>query len=60
MIYYQEQLKDRIRLTIIEQLQDKNVFSEPENYIPNFVEKLTNRISEIVLDELTYYKGRIK
>lgn len=51
----EEQIQDRIRLAIIEEM---NVFSlqEPENYIPKFIERLSLKLTEITLDEITFRK----
>lgn len=51
-----EEIQDRIRSVIIEEIQVTNLIAqrEPENYIPRFIENLTNRIQEVVLDEITF------
>lgn len=53
----EEELKDRIRHAVIQEIQISNVITnaqEPERYIPVFVENLTRTISEIVLDEIMF------
>ncbi len=50
---YQDDITERIRLTIIEAIQSK-ASQEPENYMPQFIEALTNRLSELVLDEISF------
>ncbi len=51
-----EEIADRIRATIIEEIQATNLITraEPENYIPKFVENLTIRLSELCLDEICF------
>lgn len=48
------EIKERIQLAIIEEIQSSNVLNqkEPENVIPNFVVKLSNLLTEITLDEI--------
>lgn len=47
----EDEISERIRLTIIEQINLINQ-KEPENFIPAFIDILTNRITEITLDEI--------
>lgn len=53
-----EQIEDRIRAAIIEEIQATNLITqgEPENYIPRFIEALTNKLTELTLDEITFRK----
>lgn len=50
------EIEERIRLAIIEEIQLTNLIAqrEPENYIPRFVEGLTNSLTEITLDEIAF------
>lgn len=50
-----EELKERIRLAIIEEMNVTNLIAqrEPENWIPNYIEKLTNQLLTICLDEIS-------
>ena len=49
------QLVDRIQMAIVEQLNaNPQIFKEPENAVPVFIEKLTQQLTELVLDEVTY------
>lgn len=50
----EQQIKERVQLVIIEEIQATNLITqgEPENYIPRFVSNLTERINELVLDEI--------
>ena len=51
----QEELKERIRMALVEDMNNiQEIMKEPENQIPPFLEKLTNHIFEIVLDEITF------
>lgn len=47
----EQQIKDRVQMAIIEEMQSTN-FTEPENTIPKFIENLTHKINEIILDEI--------
>lgn len=53
-----DQIKDRIELAIIEEIQRTNLLiaNEPENFIPKFVQILTAKITEITLDEIEFRK----
>lgn len=50
------QLQERIRMVIIEEINATNLIgqAEPENWIPRYIETMTNRITEIVADEITF------
>lgn len=53
----EDQLRERIRMALIEDMNNvQAVLKEPENQFPQFIEKLTNHLSEIVIDELAYRK----
>lgn len=49
-----EEIRERIQLAIIEEIQSSNVLNqkEPENAVPSFVTKLSNLLTEITLDEI--------
>lgn len=49
-------IRERIEQTIIEEINITNLITqgEPENWLPKFVQTLTDRITEIVADEITY------
>lgn len=51
-------LKERIEMLVVEEINVTNLIAqaEPENWVPKFVQNLTNRIHEILLDELRYGK----
>jgi hypothetical protein len=51
----ENEIRSRIQLAIIEEI-NKQDFSEPENTIPAFVQKLTEKITEITLDEILFRK----
>jgi hypothetical protein len=49
------EIKDRIQLAIIEEINSKPlVIYEIENFIPVFVNKLTNKLTELCLDEISF------
>lgn len=54
----EEQIRERIRLTIIEEIQATNLITqrEPENWLPRFIDLLTNRLAELTMDEITFRK----
>ena len=54
----EKQIKDRIEMAIIEEVQVTNLIAqqEPENYMPRFIENLSSKIHEIVLDEIMMRK----
>ena len=56
----EEQIKSRIQMAVIEEIQLTNLIAqqEPEIYIPKFIENLTNTINEIVLDEIMMRRMR--
>lgn len=52
-----DQIRERIQLSIIEVINNtslQSMYAEPENAVPAFVEKLTNAVTEITLDEITF------
>lgn len=51
-----EEIADRIRAAIIEEIQATNLISqnEPENYIPKFIDALTKHLTELTIDELHF------
>jgi hypothetical protein len=50
-----EQLKERIRMALVEDMQNlPSVMKEPENQFPQFLEKITNHLHEIIIDEITF------
>ena len=56
-----EQLRDRIRMLVVQEISATNLIAQQENpqqYIPRFIETLTQNLHELVIDELTY--GRRK
>lgn len=51
----EEELKERIRMALVEDMNNiQEVMKEPENQIPQFLEKITNHLVEIFLDEITF------
>ena len=50
-------LRDRIEMLVVEELNaSPKLLKEPENYIPKFIQTLTDRLYEMVCDELQYRK----
>lgn len=51
-----QSIRERIELAIVEEMNVTNLISqnEPEIYIPRFIQSLTNKLHEIVLDEIHY------
>lgn len=53
----EEEIKDRIRLALVEDMNKiQDVLKEPENQFPQFLERLTNHLFEITMDEIIYRK----
>lgn len=54
------QIRERVEAAIIEEIQATNLIAqrEPENYIPRFIQTLTDKLTELVLDEISF--GRRK
>ncbi len=51
-------IRERIELVIVEEINVTNLIAqnEPENWIPRFIQTLTDRLTEIVADERKYGK----
>ena len=51
-------IRDRVEQAIVEEVNVTNLIAqrEPENYIPKFIQTLTDRITEIIQDEVKYGK----
>ena len=50
-----EELKERIRMALVEDMSNlTTVLAEPENQFPQFLEKITNHLHEIVMDEISF------
>lgn len=50
-----EQLRERIRMFIVQEIAVTNLIAQqehPEEYIPRFIENLTQDLHELFLDEL--------
>jgi hypothetical protein len=50
-----EQIRERVMLLLIEEMNCTNL-AEPENAIPKFLDASTNKITELILDEITFRK----
>lgn len=54
-----EQIKERIRLALVEEMNAlPSVMQEPENQFPQFLEKLTNHLFELTMDEIMFRRQR--
>jgi hypothetical protein len=50
-----EELRERIRMSLVEDMNAlPAVMKEPENQFPEFLERLTNHLYEICVDEITF------
>lgn len=49
-------IRERIERAIVEEINITNLIAqnEPEVFIPKFIQELTNRIHELVIDEIVY------
>ncbi len=57
----QEELKDLIVMLLVEEINKvgfKRMEEEPENVLPKFVDDLSNRIVEVILDEIAFGRRR--
>lgn len=54
------QIRERVEAAIIEEIQATNLIlqREPENYIPRFIQTLTDKLTELVLDEIQFGRKR--
>ena len=53
------ELKERIRMALVEDMQNlSEVLKEPENQFPQFLEKVTTHLHEIMIDELMFRRLR--
>jgi hypothetical protein len=50
-----EELKERIRMALVEDMNNiQEVLKEPENQFPQFLERITTHLHEIMLDEIAF------
>ena len=51
-------IRERIEMVIVEEINVTNLIAqgEPENYIPRFIQTLSDRLYELMCDELKYRK----
>ncbi len=50
-----DELKERIRMALVEDMNNlQSVLQEPENQLPQFLEKITNHLHEIMMDEISF------
>ncbi len=49
------EIKERIMLLLIEEMnKSPQMLSEPENAVPKFLEDVSNKLAELVLDEISF------
>lgn len=52
-----ERIRERIKMLIVQEVQVTNTIAQqekPEEYMPRFIENLTQELHELVLDEITF------
>ena len=50
-----EELRERIRMALVENMNNlSSVLREPENQLPQFLERVTNHLHEIMMDEISF------
>ena len=57
-----ERIRERIRMLVVQEISITNLVAQqekPEEYLPRFIETLTQELHELVIDELTYGKRRV-
>ncbi len=50
-----ENIREQVMLLLVEEINKTN-FREPENSVPHFLEEVTNKLHEFIIDELTFGK----
>jgi len=57
-----ESIRDRIRMAIVQEINSVNIVAQqqPEEYLPRFIENLTQEMHELVIDELVYGRHRVR
>ena len=52
-----EEIKERVLLLLIEEInKTPNLTKEPENIMPKFLEDVSNRLTELCLDEISFQR----
>ncbi len=49
-----DEIKERVVCLLVAALNDRTVFSEPENAIPHFVEAVAAQVTELCIDEINF------
>ncbi len=50
-----DEIRERILLTLIEEMNKyPHLIAEPEQVVPKFLETVSNKLSELVLDEISF------
>ena len=50
-----DQIKERVMMLLVEEInKSPNLMKEPENVLPKFLEDVSNKLSELVLDEISF------
>lgn len=50
----ESEIRDRIQMAIVEEMQTINFLRDPENWVSEFLDSLTDKITTITLDEITF------
>ncbi len=51
----QEEIRERIMMLLVEEMNHvPNLLDEPENAVPKFLEDVSNKLSELVIDEISF------
>lgn len=52
-----EKIRDKIRMLIVQEVSATNLIAQqekPEEYLPRFIDTLTQELHELILDEIIY------
>ena len=52
-----EEIRERIRMALVEDMNGTDInkiLQEPENQFPAFLDRVTNHLYEILVDEITF------
>lgn len=58
-----ERIREKIRMLIVQEMSVTNLIAQqekPEEYLPRFIETLTQELHELVIDELQYGRYRVR
>ncbi len=50
-----EEIKERVMMLLVEEMnKSPQLLTEPENAVPKFLEDVSNKVVELVLDEISF------